>query len=64
VPAWTRGLGLAGMEERAAILNAKLDLWSRPGNGTVINLTIPPAPTLGDAALRPTTRLANAKSTP
>jgi two-component system, NarL family, sensor histidine kinase UhpB len=64
VPAWTRGLGLAGMEERAAILNAKLDLWSRPGNGTVMTLTIPPAPTIADTALRTTTTFANVKSTP
>jgi two-component system sensor histidine kinase UhpB len=35
------GLGLAGMHERAAILQAHLDIRSSPGHGTVIHLTIP-----------------------
>jgi signal transduction histidine kinase len=63
-PAWTRGLGLAGMEERGAILKANFDLWSRPGKGTVITVTIPPTPSPDDTALRPTTMLAHVKSTP
>jgi signal transduction histidine kinase len=42
--ALTRGLGLAGMEERAAILNARVELRSRPGKGTVIALAIPRPP--------------------
>jgi signal transduction histidine kinase len=40
-PGWTRGLGLAGMEERAAILDARFALRSRPGKGTVITVAIP-----------------------
>ena len=40
-PGWTRGLGLAGMEERAAILNARFAMRSRPGKGTVITVAIP-----------------------
>ena len=55
--AWSRGLGLAGMEERATILGAHLDIRSRPGHGTIVSLSIPrpPAPTdLG----RPTPALA------
>ena len=39
--ALTRGLGLAGMEERAAILHAEFELRSRPGKGTTITLAIP-----------------------
>lgn len=40
----TRGLGLAGMEERAAILHATFELRSRPGKGTVITLVLPRSP--------------------
>lgn len=36
-----RGLGLAGMQERMAILRGRLNLRSRPGEGTVVQLTIP-----------------------
>lgn len=42
--ALTRGLGLAGMEERAAILHAKFELHSRRGEGTVITVVIPRQP--------------------
>lgn len=35
------GLGLAGMQERAAILLGKLDVRSEPGVGTTVELTIP-----------------------
>ena len=38
------GLGLAGMEERAAILTAHLDIRSSPGRGTLVRLTIPIRP--------------------
>lgn len=41
--AWQRGLGLAGMTERAAILGGRLDVRSRPGQGTTIELAIPVA---------------------
>jgi len=53
------GLGLAGMDERAAILKADLQISSSPGNGTVVRLTIPiPDP---DQATR-TAALADARS--
>ena len=44
----TRGLGLAGMEERAGILRAHLEVRSRPGEGTVVSLSMPHPETLGD----------------
>jgi signal transduction histidine kinase len=37
----TRGLGLAGMHERAAMIRARLDVRSRPGEGTIVKLVIP-----------------------
>jgi signal transduction histidine kinase len=59
--ALTRGLGLAGMEERAAILHAKFELRSRPRKGTVITLVIPR--TMETASLRgPAATLAKAES--
>lgn len=36
-----RGLGLAGMRERAAVLGASLDVDSHPGRGTLVRLRIP-----------------------
>ena len=38
--AWTRGLGLAGMQERATLLRADLEVRSRPGAGTIIKLSV------------------------
>ncbi len=35
------GLGLSGMEERAALLDGSVTIESRPGGGTVIRATIP-----------------------
>jgi len=35
------GLGLAGMAERATLLQARLAVVSRPGEGTTVTLTIP-----------------------
>ena len=54
------GMGLAGMGERAAILNGQLDVQSQPGAGTTVNLVFPVlAPgtveDLLDAAVRPET---------
>jgi signal transduction histidine kinase len=36
-----RGLGLAGMQERTAILRGRLDVQARPGGGTVVQLQVP-----------------------
>ncbi|HLI06548.1 MAG TPA: sensor histidine kinase [Ktedonobacteraceae bacterium] len=36
-----RGLGLAGMTERAVLLNGSLDIQSQPGHGTTITVHIP-----------------------
>jgi len=36
-----RGYGLAAMEERARMLGASLDVWSRPGHGARIVLEVP-----------------------
>jgi signal transduction histidine kinase len=46
--AWTRGLGLAGMEERAGILRARLKVRSRPGEGTIVTLSMPLPDARGD----------------
>jgi signal transduction histidine kinase/ligand-binding sensor domain-containing protein len=35
--------GLQGMRERAHRIGGKLDLWSRPGSGTELELTVPAA---------------------
>ena len=35
------GLGLRGMRERAELVGGKLDIRSRPGEGTTIQLTVP-----------------------
>ncbi|HXF82478.1 MAG TPA: histidine kinase [bacterium] len=36
-----RRLGIAGMEERAALLGGRLEIDSRPGAGTTVSLTVP-----------------------
>lgn len=36
-----RGLGLIGMQERAVLLNGKLDIHSAPGQGTRVEIRIP-----------------------
>ncbi|HEX8919267.1 MAG TPA: GAF domain-containing protein [Chloroflexota bacterium] len=41
------GLGLYGMRERAALLNATLDIDSAPGKGTRVTVVIPPGPGIG-----------------
>jgi signal transduction histidine kinase len=33
--------GMTGMRERARKINARLDIWSRPGAGTEVDLRIP-----------------------
>jgi signal transduction histidine kinase len=57
----TRGLGLAGMEERAAILVAKFEIRSRPEQGTVIELVVPRS-RVDDAMVERRTALAHADS--
>lgn len=37
----TRGLGLAGMRERALLVNGDLEIESRPGDGTRVRLRVP-----------------------
>ncbi|MBI4308229.1 MAG: HAMP domain-containing protein [Chloroflexi bacterium] len=37
----TRGLGLQGMQERAALLGGKLFVWSEEGKGTRVSFSIP-----------------------
>jgi signal transduction histidine kinase len=61
-PSWTHGLGLAGMEERAAIMHARFDLRSRPGKGTVITVVIPMG--ANGAAVSQPAALANVNSVP
>ena len=36
-----RGLGIAGMRERALLIGAELTIESRPGHGTTVRLTVP-----------------------
>ncbi len=36
-----KGLGLAGMHERAELVNGKLSITSEPGRGTTVELEIP-----------------------
>ena len=36
-----RGLGLLGMKERAALLGGRIELCSRPGHGTRVDIRIP-----------------------
>jgi PAS domain S-box-containing protein len=48
--------GLHGMKERAEIANGKLEIWSRDGAGTEIELTIPAASAY--KAVRPSTQFA------
>src|SRR5437667_8542037 len=41
-PDHDRGLGLAGMNERALLLNGTLDVHASPGHGTTIEVRLPP----------------------
>ena len=34
------GLGLSGMRERALLVGGSLDIWSEPGKGTTVELTM------------------------
>jgi signal transduction histidine kinase len=49
------GLGLAGMQERAEILRARLNVQSQPGAGTTVELVMPVMAPAGAAGLRGTT---------
>jgi nitrate/nitrite-specific signal transduction histidine kinase len=33
--------GLPGMRERAELIGGRLEVWSQPGSGTDVDLTIP-----------------------
>jgi len=48
--------GLHGMKERAEIADGKLEIWSRDGSGTEIDLTIPSASAY--SAVRPSAQFA------
>src|SRR5262249_26846669 len=45
MPEQRLGLGLMGMRERAALINATLDVRSEPGTGTAVTLFVPPTQT-------------------
>ena len=40
-PGQERGLGLAGMQERAVLLDGLLNISSVPGKGTAVEVSIP-----------------------
>ena len=40
-PTPEKGIGLAAMTERALMLGSNLDIWSQPGSGTRISITVP-----------------------
>ena len=42
---YAKGLGMSGIENRASILNAVLEIVSSPGNGLSVQLTTKPDPT-------------------
>jgi signal transduction histidine kinase len=37
----TPGIGLASMRERVDYVNGRLNIWSEPGRGTVIEVAVP-----------------------
>ena len=45
-----RRLGIAGMEERVALLGGSLEIMSAPGHGTSVTMTVPAAVPAGEAA--------------
>jgi two-component system sensor histidine kinase NreB len=44
------GLGIHSMEERAYLLGGRFKLYSEPGRGTEIKVSVPLQPSLGQAA--------------
>jgi signal transduction histidine kinase len=46
--------GLQGMQERAKRIGGKLELWSRPGSGTEVELTVPAATAYRSPRSKPT----------
>jgi signal transduction histidine kinase len=46
--------GLQGMRERAKRIGGRLDLWSRPGSGTEIELTVPASTAYRSPGRKPT----------
>jgi two-component system sensor histidine kinase UhpB len=61
-PGQERGLGLAGMQERAVLLDGTLEIKSRPGEGTTIEVRLPLQTARGAAA--PPLQGATAQTTP
>lgn len=47
-----RGLGLAGMRERASLAGGHVTVKSAPGQGTTVQVVVPVPPTTGKAAAR------------
>ena len=45
------GWGLVGIRERALLLGGECEIASRPGEGTVIQVTVPLSPTVAPAAM-------------
>jgi two-component system sensor histidine kinase UhpB len=44
----TGSLGILGMRERALVLGGQLEIAGRPGEGTIVSVSIPdPSPTIG-----------------
>lgn len=40
-PARSKGLGLISMTERARLADGRFDIWSKPGEGTTVRVTVP-----------------------
>ncbi|MDZ4125736.1 MAG: ATP-binding protein, partial [Hydrogenophaga sp.] len=48
-------VGLKIMRERAALIGARVDVSSDPGQGTTVTLTLPPHPVAASPAAAPAT---------
>ncbi|WP_370654506.1 ATP-binding protein [Hydrogenophaga sp.] len=48
-------MGLKIMRERAALIGARVDVSSDPGQGTTVTLTLPPHPVAASPAAAPAT---------
>jgi signal transduction histidine kinase/ligand-binding sensor domain-containing protein len=45
--------GLQGMRERAEVVSGRLEVWSKTGSGTVIQLSVPPSAAYAESPPRP-----------